>query len=252
MATFSIWANDRGFPQRVVPGTERPRNADPYTAAYDQRAREGIKGAVVEPSQGFDSNCTRLLDTFEAPDETAANLRFVQYRDRGVELPRHGRSLNGELWRFRGTPCYLDVQGKRLGVSQVLTDRARLNPEIHRVSVLIAQLSERYRVLPKESYRAVASPPELASVRGTLVQAETEMAKLHALAAAAQAMIDDGYRAYGMEPPHRHFAVCCEFDQEIVRPGTNGQGEHGGSDVNPSPGSPQPIPKSRASEKSPR
>ncbi len=231
MATYSIWANDRGFPQRVVPGTERPRPSDPATAARDQQSQAGITGSVVEPSQGFDTNCTRLLHTFEALDEAAANLRFVQYRDRGVELPRHGRTLNGELWRFRGTPCYLDVEGKRLGVSQVLTDRARLNPEIHRVSVLIAQLSERYRQLPKESYRAVASPPELASVRGTLAQAETEMAKLHALAAAAMAMIDDGYRAYGLEPPHRHFGVSCEFDDPIVRPGSNGQGEHGGGDA---------------------
>ncbi len=239
MATYSIWSNDRGFPQRVVPGTARPRNSDPRTAEKDWEAQVSVTATgsrdIVEPSQGFDGNCTRLLDTFEAPDEAAANLRFVQYRDRGVEMPRHGQARNGELWRFRGTPCYLDVQGKRLGVSQVLTDRARLNPEIHRVSVLIAQLSERYRVLPKEDYRAVASPPELASVRGTLTQAETEMAKLHALAAAAQAMIDDGYRAYGMEPPHRHFAVCCEFDDQIVRPGTNGQGEHGESDAESKP-----------------
>ncbi len=225
MPTFSIWANDRGFPQRVVLGTERPRLSN--TTFWDEQDRQAVvPGSIVEPTQSFDHNCTCMVDVFDAPDETAANTRFVRIRDRGVDVPRHGRPHDGELWRFRGAPCYLDIQGHRLGVSKVLTDRARHNPEIHRITVLVAQVCERYHRLPKEHYIAMAPPPELAAVRSTLAVAESEMAKLHVLAASAQAMIDDGYAAYGMAPPHRHYTVACEFDAEIVRPGTNGQTEH--------------------------
>lgn len=116
------------------------------------------------------------------------------------------------MWRFRGTPHYLDVQGERLGLSKVLTDRARLNKEVYRVSGLLGQLCERYHRAPKEEGRAVVPPAELAQIRGTLGQCEQEMEKLHALAAASQAMIDEAHAAFGLEVPGRRFGVRCEFD----------------------------------------
>ena len=54
------------------------------------------------------------------------------------------------MWRFRGSPHYIDQQGDRLGVSKILTDRARHNQEMYRVSVLVGQLCERYHRTPKD------------------------------------------------------------------------------------------------------
>lgn len=116
------------------------------------------------------------------------------------------------MWRFRGTPHYLDAQGERLGLSKVLTDRARLNKEIYRVSGLLGQLCERYHRAPKEGSRALLPPAELAQIRGTLGQCEQELEKLHALAAASQAMVDEAHEAFGLEAPGRHFRIRCDFD----------------------------------------
>jgi hypothetical protein len=120
------------------------------------------------------------------------------------------------LWRFRGTPHYLGQQAVRLGVSQVLADRARNNQEIYRVSVLLSQLCERYHKARKEDGRPVLPNTELAQVRGTLQQADQECAKLHALAACASEMIDEAYRAFELGPPPRHFAVLCDFDPPSI------------------------------------
>jgi hypothetical protein len=116
------------------------------------------------------------------------------------------------LWRFRGTPHYLAAQARRLGMTQVLADRARNNQEIYRVSVLLAQICERWHAARREDDRPVLHVTELAQVRGTLQQAEQECAKLHALAATAAAMIDEAYEAFNTEQPPRHFAVLCDFD----------------------------------------
>ena len=116
------------------------------------------------------------------------------------------------MWHFRGTPHYLDAQAGRLGISRVLVDRARTNTEIHRVAVLLGQLCERYHRAPKEDGRAVIFPAELAQIQGTLGQAECELSKLHALAAAATAMIDEAYRAFGLAAPERSHRVVCDTD----------------------------------------
>lgn len=116
------------------------------------------------------------------------------------------------MWRFRGTPHYLDAQGTRLRLAKTLIDRARHNPEIYRMSVLLGQLCERYHRAPKEGSRAVVFPAELEQIRGTLRQCEQELEKLHALAAASQAMVDDAHRAFGLETPGRHFRVQCDHD----------------------------------------
>jgi len=116
-------------------------------------------------------------------------------------------------WRFKGTPVYLDIQGDRLGLSKVLTHRGRTNSEIHRVSVLLGQMCERYHRLGRTADgELMIQPGERAQVAATLGQADEESAKLHALAAAAQAMIDEAYAAYGIEPPVRHHRVGCDFD----------------------------------------
>lgn len=119
------------------------------------------------------------------------------------------------MWNFRGTPAYLNVQARRLGVTPILADRARRNVEIHRVSTLLGQLAERYQTAPKEGGRAVLYLTELAQAKGTLGQCDQEVEKLHMLAAAAQSMVDEGYRAFGLDPPERIFGVTCAFDEPV-------------------------------------
>jgi hypothetical protein len=120
------------------------------------------------------------------------------------------------MWRFRGTPPYLTQQAKRLGISQILADRARHNPEIHRVSVLLGQLCERCHRARKEDGKPVVSGPERTQIIGTLEQAGQESAKLHALAAASAEMIDEAWAAFDLGPPPRHFAVLCDFDPPTI------------------------------------
>jgi hypothetical protein len=117
------------------------------------------------------------------------------------------------MWHFRGTPHYLDKQGERLGVPKVLTDRSKHNPEIHRVQTLLGQLCERYnRARKDERGEPIIYPVEISQVQGTLSQCEQELAKLHALAAAAQMMIDEAHAAYGVATPERPYHVHCQFD----------------------------------------
>src|SRR4029077_8269532 len=100
------------------------------------------------------------------------------------------------IWRYRGSPHYLNQQGSRLGITQVLVDRARNNQEIYRVSVLLSQLAERYHKARKEDGKPVLYLTELAQIKGTLEQAEQECSKLHALAASSAEMIDGAYAAF--------------------------------------------------------
>jgi hypothetical protein len=116
------------------------------------------------------------------------------------------------IWRFRGSPHYLRAQGDRLGVSRVLTDQAAKNPEIHRVAVLAGQLCERYHQAPKVDGVARIGGPATAQVEGTLGQCEMECAKLHALAAAAAAIVDEARAAFGLAPRERSYDVQCKFD----------------------------------------
>jgi hypothetical protein len=120
------------------------------------------------------------------------------------------------LWRFRGSPHYLDAQAARLGLSKVLADRARHNAEIFRVQVLISQLCERFHRARKEDGEPVFGDPELAQIKGTLEQAELELQKLHMLAAASAVMLDEAWTAFRLGAPVRQFAVHCNYDTPIL------------------------------------
>jgi hypothetical protein len=116
-------------------------------------------------------------------------------------------------WHFRGSPHYLNAQAARLGVSQVLADRARFNSELHRVSILLGQLCERLHAAPANGDgRPKLGTVELAQVKGTLLQCEQELDKLHVTAAAAQAMIDEAHGAFALDVPQRLFRVASIAD----------------------------------------
>ena len=122
------------------------------------------------------------------------------------------------MWHYRGTPHFLDAQAKRLGLSRVLTDRARNNPEIYRCSVLLAQLCERYHKARKEHGRPVFGFQERAQITGTLQQVGQESAKLHALAAASEAMLEEAHAELGIPREFANFTVGCVFDSPLTIP----------------------------------
>ena len=189
----SSLTNDRGYRYEA----DRPPGAPPV-----DRARE-------IPLLRFDA---------DTPDKAKAH--FLDLVDRGIEATRQQHEPAGgatAVWRFRGAPPYLNRQARRLGITQVLVDRARHNPEIHRMSVLMGQLCEGYHRLHKPSGAApTIDPPKLALAKSTLDQIEQEASKLHALAAAAADMLDEAYRAYGLEVPNRAFHVACRWDEPKV------------------------------------
>jgi hypothetical protein len=126
------------------------------------------------------------------------------------------------VWRYRGTPYYLAHQAQRLGITQVLADRARHNPEVYRASCLLAQLCERYHNSRKEDGQPILGAVEIAQVKGTLEQVELERHKLHLLAATADAMLDEAWAAFGLEPPRRSFQVTSLYDDARPIPHHNG------------------------------
>jgi len=120
------------------------------------------------------------------------------------------------MWRFRGSPHYLDAQAARLGLPKVLADRARHNAEIYRVQVLVSQLCERFHRARKEDGKPVFGQPELGQVKGTLEQAELELQKLHMLAAASATMLDEAWQAFGFARPKRPYEVLCDYDTAVL------------------------------------
>jgi hypothetical protein len=119
-------------------------------------------------------------------------------------------------WHFRGSPHYLSEQGRRLGLSTILVSRAASNPVIHKASVLLGQLCERWHKLRVEDGHPVIGFAERAQVRAALLQCELESDKLHALAATMHTMLDEAWAAYELPPPERYFRVSCDYDDSTA------------------------------------
>ena len=76
---------------------------------------------------------------------------------------------------------------------------------MYRVSVLVGQLCERYYRTPKDGGRAIVYPADWRRSRVLSASASWNWRRLHVLAAAAQVIIDEAHRAFGLTPPSRHF-----------------------------------------------
>ena len=99
----------------------------------------------------------------------------------------------------------------RLGITQVLVDRARHNQEIYRVQVLLSQLCERYHKARKEDGRPVLHMTELAQIKGTLQQCRAGI--LQAPRPGRRRGRDDRRSLPGFrdQQPDRHFAVLSDL-----------------------------------------
>lgn len=116
------------------------------------------------------------------------------------------------MWRFRGSSHYIGQQASRLGITQVLADRARSNPNICRMSVLLGQICERYHRARSENGLPVLYRTELDQVKGTLEQCEHELQKLYMLAGASSVMLDEAWEAFDLPKPRRNYGVVCDSD----------------------------------------
>ena len=123
------------------------------------------------------------------------------------------------LWHYHGTPPFLKRQAARLGSTEQLADRARHNPEIYRLSVLLCQLAERYHRARKEDGEPVFGPLEITAIEGIFSMAEQELQKLHMLAGAADAMLEEAYGAFNLNAPARSFVILAESDDGETLPG---------------------------------
>jgi hypothetical protein len=112
-----------------------------------------------------------------------------------------------DLWRFRGTPHYLEQQGRRLKIDPLVRDRARRNQEIYRLSCILAQLSERYHKARKGDALPVFGKIEKDQIRGALGQAELDLQRLHLLAATSEMMLAEAYEAFELPVPRRNFEL---------------------------------------------
>jgi hypothetical protein len=120
------------------------------------------------------------------------------------------------MWRFKGSPFYIDKQASRLGITQVLADRARNNSEIYHLASLLAQLADRYHRARKENGAPVFYMTERAQIKGTLEQCELDLQKLHMLAAAADSMLSEAWEAFGFPKPNRIFEVYTVAETSVL------------------------------------
>lgn len=156
------------------------------------------------------------LARFESYSLAAANLHFKTIVRDGIRATLGGRHQDPRgPWRCRGGPEYLEEQAIRLEVSQRVANEVKGNKQLHQIGTLLGQLQPRYYAGARRGEDREFSPVELKAVQGTLDQCEPEIARLHVLAAAAQAITDDAYRAFGLTPPVRQFAVTADSDQSV-------------------------------------
>lgn len=135
-------------------------------------------------------------------------------------------------WHFRGSPHFVAVQGRRLGLSIGLLARSKPNEELRSIGSLVAQLCDRYHRAGKTpDGTPIFGHDELKQVAAALGQAEIQVDKLHAVAAASQAILGEVYDAYRLPPPTREFRVVCDYDEITAGlPAADGTAETNGHD----------------------
>ena len=85
--------------------------------------------------------------------------------------------------------------------------------------MLLAQLCERYHKAHKEDGEPIFGPLEVTAIEGVLGMAEQELEKLHMLAGAADAMLEEAYGAFNINAPARSFVILAESDDGETLPG---------------------------------
>lgn len=127
------------------------------------------------------------------------------------------------LWHYNGTPEFLHRQADRLRSTHHLAGIAIHNKEVHRISVILNQLCERYHKARKEDGEPVFGAVELVGIRDSFRMCEQELEKLHILAGAADEMLEQAYGAMNIDAPARPFVILAESDDATLVDHSNGE-----------------------------
>lgn len=119
---------------------------------------------------------------------------------------RYARTTPGP-WRPQGPPFYIVDQGHRLGFDWKVTEHPRVkdNRQLQRIAGLTAEVCSNY--FQPRHHDGAFSDHQLACARDTLARCEVEIEKTHCIAAASAAMVDEAWRAFGLEPPLRSYGI---------------------------------------------
>ena len=171
------------------------------------RGNHGVLGELITQSR------VRAVGSSELKTRRSQSARFSPLRNSQLSTKLSERLM----WRFRGSPHYLDAQAARLGLPKVLADRARHNAEIYpRAGARLAALRAHFTERGKRTASPSSAGPSSRQIRGTLEQAELELQKLHMLAAASAAMLDEAWKAFGIDKRKRPYEVMCDFDTGVL------------------------------------
>lgn len=194
-----------------------PRSDRPHAIRSETGQRIEAPRLPTEPTPDVTTEISLLK--FYAPNSDAAVAYFQDLIKDGVSKaqPIFKSIVKGAPWRFRGVPHYMNPQGFRLRVAQIIVDRAKDNKEIWRINTLLTQLCEAYHRMRKERPAAIPGPTEKASAMATLAEARRDLDRLHVLAATSEMMITEAYGAFDLTPPEREHWVVSIHD---VKPET--------------------------------
>jgi hypothetical protein len=190
-----------------------PKGADKPTWLMDENGNV----IVGRPAVG-----DAPLHTYQTENRDDAIAGFNALKRTGIAAisGRHGIQRDGQRWTMPGSPHYLDRQAARLGVSQVQLDQCAGNAQLKEVVQLVSQIHINYyanRPLRADG-KVQVHPPEARRIRETLLRARGEAGKLHAMAAAARAIIDDCVAAIAIDAIDWPYEVLAQSDGPAADP----------------------------------
>ena len=194
-----------------------PRSDRPHAIVSEKGER--IEDPRLPSDIPIDRAREQPLIRFPAPDNNAAVAIMRTLIEGGVKaFQLYKVPIKSTTWRHRGGPHYLNCQGSRLRIPQVLVDKSRSNDELFAITQLLNQMCERYHKARKEDGIAILNPPEFAQVKATLAEAQKFSSRLHALAAASADMMDEAWKAFGIPQAPAEFAVWFAHDPKPEQP----------------------------------
>jgi uncharacterized small protein (DUF1192 family) len=163
-----------------------------------------------------------VLTAFPAPSWDAANQVYLSCRKPGHTISqvlgqKHGRHWIGGWWHFPGAPGYLIDAAVRLGVSIGAVHKAEQETTIKGIATPLGESYSRYQKVkgPTRDNRDF-TPMELRDVGGHLAEARKWDAKLHAMADAGRAMIEDCAKAHGLPAGEYRYRVVGPKEADVA------------------------------------
>lgn len=156
--------------------------------------------------------------TFEAENIDDANRIYNGLLLNGI--PKDGLGLvpvqpnPKRVWRHRGAPHYLGIEGRRMALSDMYIKRAGTDSEVWKLNKTISALNESYHGLRSRRAGQLEGFPESekAAAAQSIRHAEQSVQMFVCMAAAAQSMVDEANAAYGLDPVERDYQAVCTAD----------------------------------------